>query len=82
MGKVDKLKGARRFGARYGARVKHKFAKIEAEQRKTHKCPYCHYVKVRRISTGVWNCKKCGALFTGKAYTPGTSQHIKPKEKQ
>jgi|TARA_B100001964_G_C14199608_1_gene585114 large subunit ribosomal protein L37Ae len=67
--KIEKLGSAKRFGARYGSKPKHKFAKIEKEQRKKHKCPYCNNFKVRRVSIGIWNCRKCNSKFTGKAYT-------------
>jgi large subunit ribosomal protein L37Ae len=67
---LDKsLKSAKRFGARYGKSLKQKVAKIEAEQRKKHKCPFCSAVAVRRVAAGIWNCKKCDSKFTGKAYT-------------
>ena len=67
---LDKsLSSAKRFGARYGRKVRHRFAKIESEQKKAHKCPYCGEPKVKRIAAGIWNCKKCSAKFTGKAYT-------------
>jgi len=69
MQKIDKLGSAKRFGARYGTRPKHKFAKIEKEQRRKHKCPYCNKVQVKRISVGIWHCRKCDAKFTGKAYS-------------
>ena len=59
----------RRLGSRYGRTVRHKLGKIEAEQHKNHKCPYCHYEKVRRLSAGIWHCSKCSADFTSKAYT-------------
>ena len=38
----EKLGSVKRFGARYGRKPKLKFSKIETEQRKLHKCPYCH----------------------------------------
>ena len=59
----------KRFGARYGRNIKEKFGKIESEQRRLHKCPYCNFVKVKRASLGIWQCKKCGVKFTSKAYT-------------
>lgn len=59
----------RRFGSRYGRRLRHKFSKIEAEQKKLHKCPYCTNVRVKRVSAGIWECRKCGSKFTGRAYT-------------
>ena len=62
----------KRFGARYGRGVKFKFGKIEAEQRKKHPCPYCRAVRVKRVAAGIWECRKCGSKFTGRAYTVGT----------
>jgi large subunit ribosomal protein L37Ae len=61
----------RRLGSRYGRTVRFKLGKIEAEQRKKHKCPYCNYTQVKRKAVGIWHCKKCGQQFTNKAYTVG-----------
>jgi len=66
---TSKLGSAKRFGARYGRRLKHKFAKIEKIQKQKHKCPYCSYNGVKRVSVGIWHCKKCDSKFTGKAYS-------------
>ena len=66
---IEKLGSAKRFGPRYGRKPKHTFAKIEKEQRKLHKCPYCNAIKVKRAAVGIWHCRKCNAEFTGKAYT-------------
>ena len=60
-----------KYGARYGARLKKKAAVIEKQQKSTYKCPYCNYVKVKRFSVGVWQCSKCNAKFTSKAYKVG-----------
>lgn len=67
--KIEKLGSAKRFGARYGTKPKYQFAKIEKEQRKKHKCPYCNAIAVKRVAMGIWNCRKCDSTFTGKAYT-------------
>lgn len=64
-----KVGSIKRFGARYGRTTKERFGEVEKEQRKLHKCPYCNQVKVKRISVGIWECRKCGAKFTGKAYS-------------
>jgi large subunit ribosomal protein L37Ae len=60
---------AKRFGPRYGRTNKEKFSKIENEQRKLHKCPYCSYTQVKRVAVGIWQCRKCNARFTGGAYS-------------
>ena len=66
---VKKFGSVKRFGARYGRRTREKLAKIEAIQKSKHKCPYCHALKVKRLGMGIWHCRKCGAKFTGKAYS-------------
>ncbi|MBW2974331.1 50S ribosomal protein L37ae [Candidatus Woesearchaeota archaeon] len=69
MAKEEKSGSVKRFGARYGRRIKERFAKIEHEQRKRQKCPYCSAQKVKRIAAGIWGCRKCGVKFSGRAYT-------------
>ena len=63
------LGSVKRFGARYGRKPKIRFSKIETEQRKLHKCPYCSRTAVKRIAVGIWKCRKCNVKFTGKAYS-------------
>ena len=74
------LGSAKRFGARYGRKTKLKFSKVETEQRKLHKCPYCSKVAVKRVAMGIWQCRKCNSKFTGKAYS--VSRVIIPKEEE
>ncbi len=66
----SKNKSVKRLGSRYGRRVRAKVGKIETEQRRKHKCPYCNKIAVRRVSFGIWECEKCNSKFTGRAYTP------------
>ena len=63
------LGSAKRFGARYGRKPKLKFSKVETEQRKLHRCPYCTKIAVKRVALGIWQCRKCDAKFAGKAYS-------------
>lgn len=76
-----KMTTTKRFGARYGSGVKHDFDKIEALHRKKYKCPYCHNHKVKRVSAGIWQCRKCNAKFAGKAYTISKKIAVKETEK-
>jgi large subunit ribosomal protein L37Ae len=73
-------KGVRRYGTRYGRRNRDKVALIEVEQKKKHKCPYCAFPKVTRISVGIWKCGKCNAKFTSRAYGVSKPQAIKSVE--
>jgi len=66
--KLKKVKAAGRFGARYGKRVRAQIAKIEEKQRKKQKCPHCGKLGVKRLSKGIWHCKKCGKKFASDTY--------------
>ena len=66
---AEAIKSTKRFGARYGRKLKERFGKIEDTQRKKHVCPYCRKQKVKRVALGIWHCQKCDAKFTGKAYS-------------
>ena len=68
---AETIKSTKRFGPRYGRKLKERFGKLEELQRKKHICPYCKAQKVKRVALGIWNCRKCDAQFTGKAYTIG-----------
>ena len=66
--KLKKTKSAGRFGARYGKRVRVKTVKVEEKQRKKQKCPYCKKLGVKRLSKGIWHCKKCNKKFASDTY--------------
>ena len=68
MSGTKRIKYAGRFGVRYGVTLKNKINEIEKKQRGKHKCPYCSKDTVTRLSIGIWECSKCKAKFTGKAY--------------
>ncbi|MBI2176259.1 50S ribosomal protein L37ae [Candidatus Woesearchaeota archaeon] len=78
MAEQAKLYGSvKRFGVRYGTKLKGKTGKIEAERKESTKCPYCSYGKAKRANAGIWHCVKCKNRFTGKAYSIGTPSAIK-----
>ncbi len=61
---------AGRFGARYGRRTRSQISLVEAKQKAKQLCQMCGAISVRRVSLGVFECKKCHNKFTGGAYTP------------
>ncbi len=61
-----------RYGSRIGRKLRDEIRKIE-DLSKENKCPNCGR-KVKRKSTGIWECKSCGLKFTGGAYTPTTTK--------
>ena len=70
MGKKVGLGGA--FGARYGTVARKRYVEIVTGMRQKHECPRCRIKSVRRLSVGVWLCRKCGYKFAGGAYSPFT----------
>jgi len=66
-----------RFGPRYGVRIRRRMQEIEETLRARHVCPNCQAVAVRRKSTGVWACRRCGTVFAGGAYRPVVTTSFK-----
>jgi len=60
------------FGARYGTVARKRYATIVTEMRAPHECPQCHITGVKRLSVGIWLCRRCGFKFAGGAYVPTT----------
>lgn len=72
MGKTRKVGLAGSLGPRYGTVARRRYMDIVSQMRRPHECPQCHFKTVRRLSVGVWLCRKCGVKFAGGAYTPFT----------
>ena len=70
MGKRTGLGGM--FGARYGTIARKRYVTIVSGMRRRHECPRCRIRSVRRLSVGIWHCRKCGYKFAGGAYLPFT----------
>lgn len=71
MSHTKKVGTSGRFGPRYGKKIKQAVADIEKIQRQRHICPKCNMPYVKRVSSGIWACRKCGTKFAGPAYTAG-----------
>ena len=79
MPKTKKVGPTRGLGPRYGATVRKRYIKVVTGMKKAHKCPQCGVPRVKRVSVGVWQCRKCGFTFTGGAYTPTTKLGVVAK---
>jgi len=77
--KTKKVAMTRGFGTRYGATLRKRYIKVVTEAKRTHKCPQCGAEAVKRLSVGVWNCRKCSVTFAGGAYTPITKLGVVAK---
>jgi len=58
---------AGRFGIRYGVSPRRRITAIESKQRQKQFCIFCKG-RVKRLSKGIWLCKKCGKKFAGHTY--------------
>ena len=65
--KSKKSKASGRFGARYGKTPRAKLVQVENKQRKKQKCHFCKGI-AKRLSKGIWKCKKCGKKFASNVY--------------
>ena len=68
MTKTKKVGSTGRFGVRYGLTIRQRVLDVEKRQKVKQKCPYCKKFGVKRLASGIWQCKKCRAKFTGRAY--------------
>lgn len=73
---------SKRYGPRYGRRLRQKVETVETMQKTEYQCPFCHKNAVRRMSVGIWECPKCAAVFTGKAYTVPRKASVEGETKQ
>jgi len=66
--RTKKVKAAGKFGARYGATVRERYAAIAARQAQKQKCPFCKKLKAKRLAKGLWYCNTCNKKFASHAY--------------
>jgi large subunit ribosomal protein L37Ae len=70
--RTKKVGPAGRFQSRYGVKARTRLRNIELAQKQKHICPSCGHKKVKRVSTSIWQCRKCNTKFAGGAYIPKT----------
>ncbi len=71
MGRTKHVGIAGKFGTRYGSTLRKQYKEVMEKRYAPHQCPFCGAKGyVRRISTGIWECRKCGSKWAGGAYIP------------
>lgn len=70
MGRTKKVGSSGKFGTRYGMRLRKRWLEVDKKRRALYECPTCKRLSVKRLSTGIWLCRKCSTKFTGGAYQP------------
>lgn len=83
MPKTKKAGSTGRWGPRYGRKIRGLVAAVERQQKSKHRCPSCLKQALKRVATGIWECRKCSQKFCGGAYTPQTASALmlKPVER-
>ncbi|MCW1292915.1 MAG: 50S ribosomal protein L37ae [Candidatus Parvarchaeota archaeon] len=53
---------------RYGIKIRKRVEMQEKTKIIKYKCPSCKKNTLRRIESGIWECKRCGFKVASKAY--------------
>jgi large subunit ribosomal protein L37Ae len=65
-----KAGSAGRYGARYGVVVRNLTRDIEKVAKANYECPTCHHKSVKRMSSGIWYCRRCETKFAAAGNSP------------
>ena len=74
--RTKKVGVAGRYGPRYGVRTRKQMAVVTTAKNRSYECPRCNHVAVKRVSTGVWQCRRCDLKFAGGAYSPKVTTRV------
>ena len=80
--KTVKVGSTGRFGPRYGVTVRRRIREVEVDLKRWHQCPKCKAKSVKRLATGIWVCRRCGAKIASSAYTLAIPRAIKKEVAQ
>ncbi|MDE1850265.1 MAG: 50S ribosomal protein L37ae [Candidatus Micrarchaeota archaeon] len=58
---------------RYGVSLRKRLKSVMNEKQARYKCDVCGKDSVKRVSTGIWACRSCGAKYAGGAYSMKTA---------
>lgn len=72
--RTKKVGSSGKFGPRYGISVKKQIRALEGSKRSIYVCPKCSKRNVKRVATGIWECRSCAHKFAGGAYAPRTGK--------
>jgi len=52
----------------YGKSIRKAVEESNRKAKKSYKCPSCARIAVKRLSNGVWQCRKCQVKFASGAF--------------
>ncbi len=56
------------MGPRYGIRIRRRVLEIDRVKRAASACPRCSTVSLHRVSSGIFECRRCGTRYASNAY--------------
>lgn len=74
--RTKKVGPAGSLGPRYGVKVRRRIKEVLQQKAGWHACPRCKHPSVKRLSTGIWHCRRCDYTFAGGAYRPVVTTSI------
>jgi large subunit ribosomal protein L37Ae len=72
--RTKKVGSSGKFGPRYGLSVKKQIRSVDQKRSAKYICPRCYKKNVKRVSSGIWECRSCSHKFVGGAYSPKTGK--------
>lgn len=69
------------MGPRYGIRIRRRVLEIDRAQHKANTCPTCSTVTLWRVSSGIYECQRCGTRVSGPAYVYAAPPPITRQER-
>lgn len=70
------------MGPRYGIRIRRRVLEIDRTRRRPSACPRCATVTMKRVSSGVFECSRCGTRYASNAYLFSPPPPITRTEKE
>ncbi|KAK1754781.1 ribosomal protein L37ae [Echria macrotheca] len=70
--RTKKVGIAGRYGNRYGASLRKQMKRLDTTQHAKYLCTFCGKNTVKRVASGIWECRRCHKTIAGGAYVFGT----------
>jgi large subunit ribosomal protein L37Ae len=69
------------MGPRYGIRIRRRVLEIDRGHQKPSPCPRCSTVTLWRVSSGIYECERCGVRLASGAYAYSPAPPISRQER-